>query len=368
MKILCNGLDLADALNKVTKALPIKKTMPILEGIKINAVGSNLVLSATDIDFAIIKVIKAEVQMEGEILVPGKLFNELARKLSGEKDIELNDIIDNNLTVRYEESNSTLKTMNLAEYPPIQEYEYETSFTILQKDFKAIINKTIFSAATDENRPIFKGCLMSINNKLLKCAALDGYRLAVSKIMLEKDVNTMVSIVPAKSLHEISKLLEDDEASVTVKFSKNKMMVDIEHTKIITSLISGNFMNYESTIPKDFETVITVNKKQLEESIERASILSKYEKSNLVKLEIKEGKMIITSTSEMGESKEVLSVFTKGKEMIIGFNAKYIMDCLKSVDDEFITINMNNSTSPTVIKPVEGDDYLFLIVPVRTNR
>lgn len=368
MKLICNGMDFADALSKVIKALPVKKTMPILEGVKLSAFGDRLTMSATDIDFSIIKSIKADVKMEGETLVPGKILNELARKLTSEESVELSDVSDNNLTIKYADSSTFLKVMNAAEYPPIKEQAYDQTVTMLQKDLRDIIDKTIFSAASDGSRPVLKGCLMKIRGDLFECVALDGYRLALCRKKLGRAYDDVSAIVPAKSLFEIAKLLDNDEELVNVMFSSNKIMIDLEHTKVISSLLSGSFLNYENTIPADFETTITVNKSQLEDGIERASILSRYEKSNLIKLEIKEGKMTILSNSEMGESKEIISIFTKGKDVNIGFNAKYISDCLKNIDDEYVNIRINTSTTPTVIVPVEGDGYVYLIVPIRFLR
>ncbi len=368
MKIACNGMDFADALAKVIKALPIKKTQPILEGVKLSAFGDTLTLYATDFDFAIIKQIKAEVRMEGEVLVPGKLINDLARKLASEDTIELSDITDDNLTIQYADSSTFLKTMAIGEYPPIKEYEYDTVVSMMQKDLREMINKTIFSAATDGARPILKGCLLEIKDSEIKCVALDGFRLAICKKELAQSYEPTEAIVPAKSLLEIAKLLDNDEEIVKIHLSASKMMVDLNHTKVIASLLSGAFINYKNTIPSEKETIVTINKQQLEDAIERASILSRYDKSNLIKLEIKEGKMTIVSSSELGESKEIISIFTKGKDVNIGFNAKYMADCLKVITDEFIILTINSATAPGLIMPVEGEQFLYLILPIRIVR
>ncbi|MEG2562063.1 MAG: DNA polymerase III subunit beta, partial [Clostridia bacterium] len=356
MKFVCNGNDFADALAKVTKALPIKKVQPILEGIKLSAHDDCLTLSATDFDFAIIKKIKADVKMEGDILIPGKLINELARKLSGENEIELSDISDNNLTIKYSDSSTFLKVMNLEEYPQIKELEYDLSITLLQKDLKDLINRTIFATATDDNRPILKGVLFELDGNVIKAVALDGYRLAVCSKKLEQDFPLTKIIVPAKSLSEISKLLEEDEQTVVLNISSNKMLVDIKHTKIITSLLGGKFINYQDTIPKDFDIELTINRTQLADAIERASILSRYEKSNLIKLEVKEGKLTISSNSEMGESKEIISIFVKGKDINIGVNAKFFADCLKTITDEYVIVRLNNANSPITIVPLANEE------------
>lgn len=365
MKVLCNGADLADALNKVAKALPIKKTQPILEGIKISAMGDSLTVTATDCDFTIIKNIKADIKMEGEVLVPGKLITDLSRSISNEDMVELSDISDDNLTIKYSDSNTFLKLMNLVEYPVIADVDYDNKITMLQKDFKDMVSKTIFAAATDGIRVIFKGCLIEIEKSEIRMVALDGYRLALCNKELPMEYPQMSIIVPAKSLQEIAKLLTDDEEVVNINVGKDSILVDVGHTKIKSNLLSGTFINYKNTIPKDFETQITVDKKLFDESIERASILSRYDKNNLVKLEVKEGNMLINSNSESGESKQKINVFTKGKDVNIGFNAKYISDCLKCLNDEFVLLKISSSTSPAIIMPVEGNGYLYLILPIR---
>lgn len=367
MKIICNGMDLADALTKVSKALPIKKTIPILDGIKLSAFGSTLTISATDIDFAISKDIKTDIMMEGEALLNGKLLSDYAKKVMYVGQVTISDINENTIALFSDDSRFSIKIMNLEEYPAIQNIEYDVSFNILQKDFKELINQTIFSAASDDIRPILKGCLLEIVENKIKCVALDGYRLAVAtKELYQKEINYSV-VVPAKSLSEIAKLLEEDEKTVNIKINKNKLFVDLNHTKVSTALLSGAFVSYESSIPNSFETQIVINKKMFEDAIERASIMSKFEKTNLIKVEIKDEKVFITSNSEMGDAKEVISVKITGKDMTIGFNAKYLSECLKAINDEFIQMFIKAPNSPCVIKPLEKDNFLYLIVPIRTK-
>lgn len=365
MKVFCNGSDFADALNKVAKALPVKKTQPILEGIKISAFGDEMTIVATDDNFTIIKKIKADVQMEGEVLVPGKIVSELSRKLVAENSIELSDVSDDNLTIRYCDSSTFLKMLNIIEYPTISEEDYENKITMLQKDFRDMINKTIFATSTDGGREIYKGCLLEIEGSNARLVALDGYRLAICTKELPMQYQENSIIIPAKSLQEIAKLLDDDEGIVNIAFSNNSVMVDIGHTKVKSKLLAGSFIKYRDTFPKSFETYVTVDRKILEDAIDRASILSRYNKYNNLKLEIKEGVMIINSVSESGESKEKINVFTKGKDMKIGFNAKYLSDCLKYINNEFVLFKLSSPTSAAVFTPVEGEDFTYIIVPIR---
>ncbi|MGN0796696.1 MAG: DNA polymerase III subunit beta [Christensenellales bacterium] len=365
MKVFCNSADFADAINKVAKALPVKKTQPILESIKISAYGDEMTFVATDDNLAIIKKIKADVQMEGEVLVPSKIPTELAKKISYENTIELSDVNDDNLTLNYGDGSAFLVLMNILEYPIISEDEYENKITMLQKDFKDMINKTIFATSSDGGREIYKGCLLEIEGSIARLVALDGYRLAICSKELPMQYPDNSIIIPAKSLQEIAKLLDDDEEIVNIEFSDKSVMVDIGHTKIKSKLLSGNFIKYRDTFPKSFEAYVTVDRKVLEEAIDRASIISRFNKYNNLKLEIKEGVMYINSVSELGESKEKVNVFTKGKDIKIGFNAKYLSDCLKYVNNEFVLFKLSSPTSAAVFTPVEGDDFIYIIVPIR---
>ena len=367
MKIICNGADFSNALNKVNKALPTKKTQPILEGIKLSAYGDCLTLTATDYNFTIIKKIKAEVKMEGEVLVPGRLLTDLSAKIGKEENIELSDVSSDNLTIKYSDSHFFIKLLNISEYPLIKENDYDNQITLMQKDLKDMIRKTIFSAATDGARPVLKGCLVEIENNEMRMVALDGYRLAISKKVLPMEYPNMEIIVPAiKGLDEIEKLLEDTDDIVTLNVANNCIMVDLKHTQVITNLLSGTFIKYKNTLLNtNFETEITVDKNLLFNTIDRASVLSKQEKNNLIKMEVKDGTMIIYSASENGESNGKIAAYTKGKDVSIGFNAEYIKDCLKNIDDEYIILKISTPTSPATITPVDGDDYLFLILPIR---
>ena len=239
MNIICNGTQLSEALTRVTKALPVKKTIPILDGVKLAAYGNTLTLTATDTEFAIQKTINADVKIEGEVLVPGKLFGELIKKLSSEEQIEISYDEDQLVVIKYMDSVTSIKAMKLRDYPPIQEFEYETEFTMLQKDLKDMIIKTIFSAATDDVRPVLKGCLLELEGEEARCVALDGYRLAIARKKLEKTIPYTAVVVPAKNLSEIYKLLEEDEEQAKISICEKKISVDLKHTKIISNLLSG---------------------------------------------------------------------------------------------------------------------------------
>ena len=364
MKVVCDGLDLSIATAQVIKAISSKTTNPVLEGIKLTAENDTLKLSATDLELAIEKTIKADVKQEGETVIPGNFFSEFIKKLTDEKiELELND--KSKLKINYTDSESFIQCYNVLEFPNLNIIENGDSFTIKQKDFKTLINKSIFSTALDDTRPVLKGCCFEIEENNINSIGLDGYRLAFVKKPLTKTTIKTSIIVPAKSLTEICKFLEDNDEDITVYIQKNFLMVEFDNTKIITRLIEGDFINYKQIIPKDFTTSLTINKNVFEEAIERTSVLSRVDRNNLVKFDIKEKVLTLTSNSDIGNIKENIGISLKGNDLTIAFNSRYFSECLRTISDEAIKINFNMPSSPCIVTPSDGDEYLYLILPVR---
>lgn len=364
MQVVCDGLDLSEAVIKVSRAIAYRTTNPILEGIKIVADNDYVVVSATDQELSIEKKIKAEVKVEGETVVPGRFFTEFVRKLTKEK-IELSTNEKNQLKIKYTDSEGVVQCYNSLEYPSFNKVDSSEYFAMTETELKNLIQKTIFAVATDDTRPILKGVLFEISNEQITAVALDGYRLALCKNPI-KFANIQANvIVPAKSLSEISKLLGDSDEIINIYIQKNYLMVDLNETKVTTRLLDGDFLNYKQIIPQNFETTIVINKNQFEDALDRASLLSKIGQSNLVKFDIKENSLVITSNSDIGTICENVNVSFKGKDLKIAFNARYFTECARNITDEFIKISFNNSTNPCIINPIDSDKYTFLILPVR---
>lgn len=364
MKLICEGLDLSDAVLKVSKATAAKTTNPILEGIKLKAENDKLILSATDLELSIEKVINADVKIEGECVVPGRFFTDFTKKLSNEK-IELSLTNTNSLKVKYTDSEGFIQCLNNDEFPLFKNIDSPEQFKITHKNFKDLINKTIFSVAMDDSRPILKGCLFEIHDNKITAVALDGYRLAKVCKDISHSTAEFSFIIPARSLSEIGKMLDDSDNEITVNIQKNMLLVECVDIKIMTRLIDGDFINYNQVIPQNVTTTIKVNKNHLMNGIERASLLSRFDKNNLVKLDIKENLLILTSNSELGNIKENITVSISGKDLMIAFNARYLIDSLRVIDDEFVKLNFTSPIAPCTIVPDSSDECLYLILPVR---
>ena len=363
MLFRCDGLDLSEAVNKVLKAVSSKTISPILEGIKISAYGDSVVLSGTDLELSITKTIKAEVIDEGQTVVPGKLFGEYLRKLTTEQiSLELNEL--NQLRISYSDSEGFIQCMDVLEFPELKNIDKVDFFEVKRQDLKSLINNVIFAVAVDDSRPILKGVLFEVNENGMRAVALDGFRMAMANKPIISTTNDFSFIVPARSLNEISKML-DGEETVKVYVHSNNLMVDMEDTIITTRLLEGQFINYRQILNSNFNTTVNIKKSQLEDAIDRASLLSKGDKNSRVKFDITENSLVLTSDSEIGNVKENITVSMKGADITIAFNSKYFTDCLRATEDEYIKINFSNAISHCIVTPSENEDYLFLILPVR---
>ncbi len=365
MKLICNGSDLSEAVGRVFKAVSVRTTNPVLEGIKLKAEKGTLTLTATDYELAIENTIVADVKKEGEAVVPGRFFAEFVKKLNREQ-IELSLDESYRLRIRYMDSEGTLQCMPATEYPPIYEMNDSQYFEIRQKEFKDLINKISFSVSLDDSRPILKGVLLEINEVSVTGVALDGYRMAKCVKQIEKTSSIMSAIVPARCLNEIARLLPDSDDTIRIDIQKNYMLVDLDHTRITTRLLDGDFVNYKNIIPKECETVVTIPREQFDDGLERAMLLARSDRNNLVCFEISENIMQLSSNSEIGNIVEKIAVKLTGNDITIAFNARYFSELLRYITCDNILIKFINSSSPCVVVPSGStEDFMYLILPVK---
>lgn len=363
MIVSCQGLELSDALLKVSKAISSKITNPILEGIKMVAEEDTLTLSATDTELSIEKKIKANVKSEGETVVPGRFITEFVKKLTNSIiELEVND--KNQLSIKYEESESNIQCYNPIEYPGFKKIDTKDYFALSKKDFKACVLKTIFSVALDDSRPILKGVLFDISKNEVNVVALDGYRLARVKKRVNANIEKSI-VVPARSLSELSKLIDDSDDIINIYVDDYTIMADLGDTKVTSRLLEGDYINYKQIIPVNYESFVVVNKAYFEESLERATLVSKTSSNSFVKFDIKENNILLTSNSELGNVRENIAVELMGKDILISFNPRYFLESLKSVTNDFVKLCFNSPSTPCVIVPTDGDEFLYLILPVR---
>ncbi len=370
MKFSCSQQTLTKALNIVSKAVTIRTTIPILKGIllKVDENGI-LTMSASDLDLSIEKKIKVENSEPGEIVVLSKLFGDIVRKLPD----GLISIEENEGKINIKCSNSEFNIIGLPadEFPNINPTDSDSEKLVFNKEIlKDMIKKTSFSASIDENKGAMTGVLIEMEENSLNMIAIDGFRMAIAREQM-KNAKKENIIIPAKILNEISRIITETELDtddVTMMLSQKKAVFVMENTKIVIRLLEGEFMNYKRIIPQDSACRVVLNKHDFLDSVERASLLAKVGKNNLIKLEIKDNNIEITSKSEEGNVKEEIIVTKEGNDLTIGFNSKYLIDVLKVIDDENITMLFNTNVSPCLVKPISGDYFEYLVLPVRISQ
>ena len=370
MKIICEKEKLLKGLSAVVRGVPTRTTMPILEGILIQTNNNELKLTTYDLELGIEYIIDCEVKEEGNTVVNAMMFSEIIRKLPDtEISIEVNE--NKLLVIECEGSLYKLSTMEPEEFPELPKIEVENSIQTDQTVLKNMIRKTIFAVSIEENRPIFTGCLFEVVNNSLNVVAVDGFRMAWFKQDLENATSDFKAVIPGKTLNEVNKIILDSFDSIKIGVSKNQAIFEMENCKIVTRLLDGEFLNYASVIPNNWETRIRVNKNILQNCFERISLISsssiEKEKKYPVKIKIEVGKVTISCTNQTGDAKEEIYTETEGKDLEIGVNPKYFLDALKVIEDEEIFISFGTSISPCVIKPIDetSRNYTYMILPIR---
>ena len=369
MKIICEKDNILKALNSVTKAVATKTTMPILEGILIQTNDNEVKFTTYDLEIGIEYVINCEVKEQGATVVNAIMFSEIIRRLP---DAEIKITLDekNLLVIECEGSLYKLATMNPNEFPELPQINIENSIELEQNSLKDMIRKTIFAVSTEENRPIFTGCLFEIKNNKLNVVAVDGFRLAWKSKFLQNKINDFSAVIPGRTLNEINKIIVDSYDIIKIGVAKNQALFEMENCKIVTRLLDGEFLNYSSVIPENWETRIRVDKSTIQNCFERISLISsssiEKEKKYPVKVNVDIGKVTISCTNQTGDAKEEIYVTTEGKNIEAGFNPKSFLDARRTRDDHEVFIDCGTSIMPCIIRPVEeGGDYIYMILPIR---
>ncbi|MFA5526977.1 MAG: DNA polymerase III subunit beta [Peptostreptococcales bacterium] len=366
MKFLCKRTELSKALNTVSKAVTNRTTIPILKGILLEINDDHILnISASDLDLSIQKKIEVESYEKGAVVVSARLFVDIIKKLSSE-DITI-EVVENNVIIKSFNSEFSIVGQSKEDFPQMDSMDYEDTLKIEKEIFKNMIKQTSFSASQDESRGVIVGTLIEINQNYINMVSLDGFRMSVRKEYIDLNIHKNI-IIHTRILNEIYKILTDEEADyIDIYIHPKNMIIKMNDTIIHSRLMEGNFIDYKNILPKAFNCSVKVNKEDMLDSLERASLLAREGKNNLIKMNIGEDKIIITSRSEEGKVQEEVYIEKEGENMDIGFNSKYILDILKNIDDEEIYMKLITSVSPVIISPLEGDSFEYLLLPVRIS-
>lgn len=366
MIFICEKQKLQEGISIVQKAITGKSTMSVLEGIYINANKDGLTLIGSDMDVSIETKVNADVINEGSIVIDAKIFGEIIRKLPN-SEIKIETMDNDTVQITCEKSVFNVVYMNADEFPELPSLNENMKVEVPQNILKNMIKCTSFAIAQDETRPILQGILFEVKDRSLNLVALDGYRLAIKSEYLDSDFDIEI-VIPGKTLNEVSKILEDVNDLVQITFTNNHILFNLNKTRIISRLLEGKFVNYKSLLPEEHKLLITVKKQDLQNGIERASLMAKDGNNNLVKLEVQDEALVITSNSQLGKVREEVGINLQGDKIQIAFNSRYLIDVLKNFEEEEVVMEMTSSVSPCIIKAKEADNYKYLVLPVRLIR
>ena len=367
MKIYCNRTDLNKALNNVSHSVPVRTTSNILEGILINVDNNKMKLTSTDTNMTTETTIAVECGGSCEFVVPAKLFSAIIGKLPEEDMFIEYDGEKTKINIKCAGSHSEIICFRGDDYPKIKLNEGEHVIYMSKEDLKKLIKKTAFSASTDEFNRIITGVLLEIKEGSMKMVGVDPYRIATYKIDVDNKEDLSV-IIPAKLIMEVAKFIDDDgEDRMSFEIVDNKVILRFDNNKVIINTFSGKFIDYERIINKEGNINIRVKRDDLLRSTERASLLASVQNNNLIRFNIQKDVIYINSLNEEGNIEEKVEIINDGEDLNIGINSKYMKDALSVIEDEEININFKDSVSPAIIKPLKGDKYTYLILPIRMN-
>ena len=363
MIFTCNKQDLQDAILIAQKAITGKSTITILEGILIKAQGNTLTLIGSDKDISIETKLAADIKQPGEIVIDSKIFGEIIRKLPNDK-VTIETLDNNTVQITCLKSVFNIVYMDADQFPELPKINENQIFSIPQSTLKNMIKGTSFAITQDESRPILQGILFEVNDGHLNLVALDGYRLAVRTELLDTS-NSINAVIPGKTLIEVAKILEDSDENVNITFTTNHILFSLENTKVISRLLEGEYIKYNSLLPQEYKLLVNIKRQDLQNGIERASLMSTDSNSNLIKLNIESDTIIITSNSQLGKVREEVAIDLQGESLQIAFNSRYILDILKNMEAEEIIMEFTSSVSPCILKDKESDKCKYLVLPVR---
>lgn len=368
MLLTMNAQDLLDGLNTVTRALAARPAKQILEGVLIDANSDGITLTCSDGSLSIECSLTGDVKEGGRAVLPGKIFAELVRKLpGGSVTIKVNE--NHSASIRCMNSKSNLAGMNPMEYPEMAEVTGGTTVNIPQNKLREMISRVVFSIATDESRQILTGCLLEVTSDEARMVALDGFRMAMQKVFqpfqLPEGMDVLKAVIPGRVLNELSKILLDEETFCSMKMDRTRMEVTFGNTRLSTVLLAGEYIDYRKILPPSFKTQAKADRTQVQNAIDRASLMAREGKNNLIRMSFSDNRLTITSNAEMGDVLEEMDASLQGDPIEIAFNAKYITDVIRNISDDELLMKFNSNVSPCVICPQNGDQFLYLILPVR---
>lgn len=369
MKFTILQINFAKALNQVSRVVGTRTTLPVLSNILISAEKGKIVLSATDLEVAIVVKTTGKVEEEGQLTVPARLLSDF---VLNNNDESINLLTKKNIinlkSARFE---ANINGISAEEFPTVPEMTKEWSSSLSRDDFLDALKKVAIAPAHDETRPVLAGIYFQFEGKKLTIAATDSYRLAEKKLQLEKEVVDNKFIVPARTMTEVFRLLSgSDDKEIIISSAENQVAFKIGETLVISRLIEGAFPNYSQIIPEKSNIIVKVNYAEILSALKMTALFAK-DAANNIKIETmpKEGKLIVkTIASEIGDATSEVKAEITGQKIEIAFNVKYVLDFLQVITDETIIFGFNDNASAGVIKTEKDAGFVYIVMPLKIEK
>lgn len=363
MKFSCQQKEFSSAVANVQRAVSSKTTIPALEGILITAKENTITLCGYDTEIGIITTINGSIIEEGSVVINAKLLGDIVRRLP---ENIVNVSTDEKLAVRILSGKADYQIIGIAEdeYPEMPDINVVDNISLKSGMLKNMIKQTLFAVSTDDARPVYTGSLFDINNNVLKIVSIDGYRMAIRKENIEFSGKNSF-IVPGKTLAEILKLITDEDKDTGIDVGQRHAMIKIDNYKIITRLVEGNFIDYKTTVPPDCKTKVKINTRNFISAVERMSLLTSDRVKTPLKLVIEDNLVNMFCSSAIGKANDCVEADVSGDFVEIGLDNRYLLDALRNTETDEVIVEFNGSLTPVKITPIQGDSFLFLVVPMR---
>lgn len=366
MRILCERQALVDAVSNVQRAVASKSALPALEGILLKANGTSLFLAGYDMELGITTTIEAQVSEPGEIVLTAKLFSEIIRKLPGEEvTIVSND--KHNTTIKSGVSEFTILGFSSDDYPELPSIKDGAAVTLSQNVLKSMIRQTLFAVAQTDTRPVHTGVKFELENQVLRLIAVDGSRLAMRSETVKSN-ELLNFVVPGKTLGEVLKLLEDSEEPLYVTVGARHIILEIGGYSVFSRLLDGEFLPYKKAIPADSSTTVRVKTREMIDAVDRASLVINDRLKSPLICRFKEDSISVSCITALGSASDSIDANIEGRQEEMGFNSRFLLEALRNAESDEVVIELSGPQSPMKILPTSGDNFLFLVLPVRLKR
>jgi len=368
MKFFCNRDDISNAVASAQKAVSNKSNMPILEGIDINAEDDRIVLFGTDNEIGIECTFPARVEKAGEAVVNAKLFGDIVRNLPDET-VCVEIIDDVNIRISSGDAVFVLFIIQTDAFPAFPEIERTRTYAIDQFILKQMLTQTSFAIGTDESRKTLTGLFLESDGGELRAVAVDGFRIALRKQPVERADNEIKMIIPSRTISELLKIIPSAAGELRLYGAENQAVVEFGNCRVHTRVINGEFFNYRYILPNEYMTQIIVNRQLLQGAIERAALIisSEYAKRYPIMLNVTDDAISVRALTNVGNAMDIISVDMQGEPIEVAFNPRYLIETLRAIDDELIAMRFTTRVGQCVIRPVDSDGYIYLILPVKVG-